>query len=129
MATILLAASDRDVRDLVELYLSSTGHAVHAVREGDTACAVLRGMVPDLLLLERSLLGIDAFEVVARCRQHPAQATLPVVMLSGMARADEVAFALRAGVDRYVPMPFGLHDLGVTIADLLQRDLTSTGAV
>lgn len=122
MATILLAASDRDVRDLVELYLSSSGHAVHAVREGDTAWAVLRGMVPDVLLLDRALLGLGSFALVDRCREHPALASLPIVMLSGLGRAHDVAFALESGVDCYVPMPFSLQELATSIDDLVRHD-------
>jgi DNA-binding response OmpR family regulator len=119
VATVLLAEDDRAVAEPLSRALEREGHVVTVCPDGPaTLHAVLTGTT-QLLLLDRSVPGMDGLEV---CRQlRAAHSSVPVLMLS--ARRDEVdcVVGLDAGADDYVGMPFRLAELLARVRALLRR--------
>lgn len=112
---LLVEDSPADV-DLTCEALASTGRVgrVCVVRDGAAALAFLRregafagAPIPDLVLLDLNLPGLDGRGVLAEIGRDPALRRVPVVMLSSSAAPDDVAGAYAAGANGYVTKPVG----------------------
>jgi len=116
---VLLAEDDASIADPLSRALQREGYEVEVVCDGHRALEVASSRLPDLLVLDLGLPGIDGLEVCRRLRA--AGRSIPVLMLT--ARADEVDFVvgLDAGADDYVAKPFRLAELLARIRALLRR--------
>jgi DNA-binding response OmpR family regulator len=116
--TILVVEDDRNIGDLVRIYLERDGYRVLWVRSGEQALAEVDRHTLSLIVLDVGLPGIDGFEV---CRQIRARAETPVIMLT--ARDEEVdrVLGLELGADDYVPKPFSPRELVARVKAVLRR--------
>jgi DNA-binding response OmpR family regulator len=119
VSVVLLAEDDASIADPLSRALQREGYEVEVVGDGHRALEVASSRLPDLLVLDLGLPGIDGLEVCRRLRA--AGRGIPVLMLT--ARADEVDFVvgLDAGADDYVAKPFRLAELLARIRALLRR--------
>lgn len=109
-ARILLVDDNADMRDYLARLLGQQYH-VEAVSDGAQALIAIQRELPDLVLSDVMMPGLDGFALVARLRADPRTATLPVILLS--ARADEEASieGLQRGADDYLIKPFSARDV------------------
>ncbi|OLR90461.1 response regulator transcription factor [Actinokineospora bangkokensis] len=116
---VLLAEDDAAIADPLSRALHREGYEVQVVSDGQSALDTASTGVPDLLVLDLGLPGLDGLDVCRRLRA--AGRGIPVLMLT--ARADEVDFVvgLDAGADDYVAKPFRLAELLARIRALLRR--------
>jgi DNA-binding response OmpR family regulator len=121
MARILIVEDDRDILDLITLYLRKAGHTVDALSHGDTVLSRLRTEPADLVVLDLMLPGVGGLELCQALRNDPATARLPVIILT--ARSDETdrVAGLELGADDYVTKPFSPKELVARVAALLRR--------
>ncbi len=118
---VLVIEDDTDVCDLLEDALSLAGFRVRVAANGLDGLARLRESVPDIVLLDQQLPGINGSEVCRRIRRAPGLAAVPVVMLTAMSQpADQVA-ALDAGADDYVTKPFHVEGLTARLRSHIRR--------
>ena len=118
-STILVVEDDPELSALVAGRLRESGYAVEAAADGPSALASVERQVPDLVLLDVMLPGIDGLEVCRRLRAaHPL---LYIIMLT--ARADELdrVVGLEVGADDYVTKPFSLQELVARVRAALRR--------
>jgi DNA-binding response OmpR family regulator len=118
-ARVLVVEDDEALRDLVARRLGEAGYAVATAATGPDALARVAEGVPDVVLLDVMLPGIDGVEVCRRLRaEHPL---LYIIMLT--ARADELdrVVGLEVGADDYVTKPFSLHELVARVRAALRR--------
>jgi putative two-component system response regulator len=99
--------------DLMRAILSPH-YKVKLAIHGDVALKLLANSVPDLVLLDIMMPDIDGYEVCRRIKANPAQATIPVVMVSAMTEASDDGRFLEAGAADFIAKPF-------TAAGLLAR--------
>jgi DNA-binding response OmpR family regulator len=99
--------------------LTHSGFAVRTAVDGPAALAAVRQEVPDLVVLDVMLPGIDGFEV---CRRIRAEAQVPIIMLT--ARDDPVdrIVGLEVGADDYVAKPFSMRELVARVKARLRRE-------
>jgi DNA-binding response OmpR family regulator len=88
----------------------------------------VRAALPDLVVLDLMLPGLDGLEVCRRLRADPASAALPVIMLT--AKADEVdrVVGLEIGADDYLVKPFSPKELVARVRAILRRAHRAAGA-
>ena len=122
MADIVVAEDDPDLRELVHYLLSSRGHTVVAVDDGDEALVACRSRRPDLLVLDVSLPGRNGLDVLGELRGDPGLTEVRVLLLSGHTRPEDVERGLAAGADRYLTKPFRVQDLLDHASQLLPPD-------
>jgi DNA-binding response OmpR family regulator len=125
MKTILVVDDERNIVDLVRLYLEKEGFAVVAAGDGEEALALHRRHDPDLVVLDLMLPKIDGLEV---CREIRRQGDTPVLMLT--ARSDDIdaIVGLELGADDYVTKPFNPRALVARVKAILRRtDATNRG--
>lgn len=111
MARIIYVEDDDLAADLVKDVLTQAGHLVGVVAHGTLAFETIAFKKPDLVILDRSLPGMQGVEILKRLRQIPATYLTPILMLTAkrdQALSDE---ALEAGADDYLVKPFKPEDL------------------
>jgi DNA-binding response OmpR family regulator len=123
---ILVVEDEPDIRGLIVHHLERDGFRCRAVAGGPDALAAVRAGVPDLVVLDLMLPGMDGLEV---CRQlRAAVPALPIIMLT--AKADEVdrIVGLELGADDYVVKPFSPKELVARVRAVLRRAGRGDGA-
>jgi two-component system, OmpR family, phosphate regulon response regulator PhoB len=119
--TVLLVEDERDIAELVRYHVEKAGmRVVHAV-DGGTALRLARAELPDVVVLDLMLPGLDGLEVCRQLRREAATRRLPIIMLT--ARGEEVdrVVGLELGADDYVVKPFSPRELIARIRAVLRR--------
>lgn len=118
MKTILVVDDERNIVDLVRLYLEKEGFAVVAAVDGDEALTLHLRHDPDLVILDLMLPRRDGFDV---CREIRRRGDTPILMLT--ARTDDVdaIVGLELGADDYVTKPFHPRALVARVKAILRR--------
>jgi len=120
-ARILLIDDEVPIQRAVAPLLRSRGYEVELAATGEEALELLRGTMPDLIVLD---LGLPDMEGLDICRRVRAESAVPIVVLSARgAEADKVA-SLDLGADDYVTKPFGPEELLARIRVALRRVLS-----
>ncbi len=83
--------------------------------------AAVRARLPHLILLDMQLPDISGLELLRHLKADPATATIPVIVVSADATAQQIDAALDAGAVRYLTKPVGVNELLATVDDLLDR--------
>jgi two-component system response regulator MtrA len=115
---VLVAEDEANVRELVSYALQGAGYRVRAVADGEAALSEVRHMLPDLLVLDIRLPGMDGWEV---CRQLRLESNIPILMMTALADDDSLIKGLRLGADDYLPKPFSPAVLTARVQALLRR--------
>jgi two-component system, OmpR family, response regulator MprA len=116
---VLVVEDDGPIRRMLERTLVAEGYGVSSVGDGGTALAAIEQSVPDLLLLDIGLPGLDGLAVCRRLRDKGL--ALPILLLTARdAVADRVA-GLDAGADDYLVKPFATEELLARVRALLRR--------
>jgi PAS domain S-box-containing protein len=108
---ILLADDNADMRGYVARLLRQSGYRVEAVIDGEPALAAARRLKPDLILSDVMMPHLDGFQLLAKLREEPALADIPVILLSARAGEEAKIEGLRAGADDYLVKPFSAREL------------------
>jgi signal transduction histidine kinase/serine phosphatase RsbU (regulator of sigma subunit)/DNA-binding response OmpR family regulator len=107
---ILIADDNQDLRSYLATLLGSQ-FEVEAVNDGSVALEVIRERMPDLLISDVMMPGLDGYALLAVLRSEPATQDLPVILLSARAGEEAAIEGLGAGADDYLPKPFSGREL------------------
>jgi DNA-binding response OmpR family regulator len=118
VARVLLIEDDQAVRNALEFALRRQGHHVSAAPTGEEGLVLVGEVVPDIVVLDVMLPGIDGFEV---CRRVRAMGDVPVVMLTARGDDFDVVGGLEAGADDYVVKPVEPRVLDARLRAVLRR--------
>ena len=122
MLRILVVEDDRDIADLVVLYLQKGGYAAEVVSTGDEALArVRRQPPPDMLILDVMLPGVDGLTICRAIRGGDTTADMPIIILSARAGESDRIHGLELGADDYVTKPFSPKELVARVAAVERR--------
>ncbi|MDP9236124.1 MAG: response regulator transcription factor [Chloroflexota bacterium] len=115
---ILVADDDRNIADLVRMYLTKAGYDVTVARDGDEAERFLRDQSFDLALLDIMMPGPDGLQIIRHLRKR---SELPVIFLSARSSDIDKVAGLQFGADDYVTKPFNPTELIARIQSVLRR--------
>ncbi len=118
---ILIVEDEKDILDLVKLYLEKEGYRTATAMTGVEGLKLAKTEHPDLVILDLMLTGIDGLEVCKRIRADPQTALLPVIMLTAKAEESDVVVGLELGADDYITKPFSPKALTARVKALLRR--------
>jgi DNA-binding response OmpR family regulator len=121
MSHILIVEDDRDIAELLQRYLTRAGHVTDALGDGGEALAFVRARVPDLVILDLMLPGVDGLEVCRTLRRGPETRALPIIMLTARTEESDRVAGLELGADDYVTKPFSPSELVARVGALLRR--------
>lgn len=116
--TILIADDERELRDMLQAYLTNEGFDVRAVNDGQDALDAVASKPPDLVILDVGMPGLDGFEVLRRLRSYTQ---VPVIFLTAKAEEVDRVVGLTVGADDYVTKPFSPRELTARIRAVLRR--------
>ena len=117
-STVLIADDHDDNRELMQILLSAAGYAVHEARNGSECLDLAREHLPDLIVMDLSMPGLDGYGVLRELKAD--QLTLEIPCMAVTAHADlDRGQALKTGFNAYVSKPFSSEDLLETVASLL----------
>lgn len=119
--TILVVEDEEDILELVEYNLAKSGFAVTTVTSGEEALASIRSRLPDLVLLDLMLPGIDGLEVCKILKTDPEMQSIPVVMLTAKGEESDIVTGLELGADDYITKPFSPKVLIARVRTVLRR--------
>jgi DNA-binding response OmpR family regulator len=108
---VLVADDDPVVRSIVVMNLQDEGYQVIEAEDGDEAVWLARRAVPDLMVLDVMMPGLDGLDVLAILREHPNTADIPVVLVTARTEDRDVLEGWKAGAAYYVTKPFDVEDL------------------
>lgn len=109
-ARILLADDNADMRDYLKRLLSQQ-YEVEAVADGLAALSSVRERVPDLVLTDVMMPGLDGFGLLQELRANPQTTKVPIILLSARAGEEARVEGLEAGADDYLIKPFSAREL------------------
>jgi two-component system phosphate regulon response regulator PhoB len=125
---ILVVDDEPDLVELVRHHLAREHYDVVTASDGETGLAEARRRLPDLVVLDLMLPGIDGLEVCRRLRADPRTTHIPIVMLTAKGEESDAVIGLAQGADDYVRKPFGMKELVARIATRLRAADTRTPA-
>jgi DNA-binding response OmpR family regulator len=102
MAKILIVEDDRFLRELIARKLKNEGYEVLEAVDGEEGLKKIKEEKPDLILLDLILPGIDGFEVLAKAKEDPNIAQIPVIILSNLGQREEIERGLKLGAIDYL---------------------------
>jgi DNA-binding response OmpR family regulator len=115
---VLVVDDNPALADVVARYLRREGFAVDYAADGATGLHRALSTLPDLVVLDLMMPGMDGFEVCRRLRQVTS---IPVVMLTAMGEEDDRIAGLDLGADDYVTKPFSPRELAARVRAVLRR--------
>jgi two-component system phosphate regulon response regulator PhoB len=118
---IMIVEDEPDMVELIRYNLVKEGYRVEAAADGEQALARAPRFVPDLVLLDLMLPGLDGLEVMRRLRAARAGAALPVIVLTAKGSEADRVVGLELGADDYIVKPFSPRELVARIKAVLRR--------
>ncbi len=126
MTKIYCVEDDESVRELVVYALQSSGFTATGFVNAEEFFPALKAQLPDLILLDIMLPGIDGIEILKQIRQNPQTQNLPVIMLTARSSEYDKITGLDTGADDYIAKPFGVMELIARIKAVLRRSHKSS---
>ena len=119
MIAILVVDDDAPIRRMLERTLTAEGYAVETATDGGAALAAVERAVPDVVVLDVAMPGLDGLSVCRRLRR--AGLALPVLLLTARDSVSDRVAGLDAGADDYLVKPFAPEELLARVRALLRR--------
>jgi two-component system cell cycle response regulator DivK len=111
MATILVVEDNPHNLKLAQLVLQKAGHAVLAANNGEAGLKIAGEQLPQLILMDVQMPGMDGLSVTKLLKQNPQTAHIKVVALTALAMKGDAERILAAGCDAYLAKPYHYNDL------------------
>ena len=109
--TILVVDDEPNARSLLRLILVRAGFEVLVAQDGFEALREIQDQIPDAMILDIMMPGIDGFEVCERLRNNEETADLPIIMLSARADSESINKGLSLGATMYLTKPVTPEEL------------------
>jgi DNA-binding response OmpR family regulator len=120
-AHILVVDDEPMVAGSVERTLRAHGFQVTVANSGGDGLSAARRHVPDLVVLDVVMPGMDGLEVCRQLRKDPLLGEVPVLFLTARDKREDRVLGLRAGADDYLAKPFDIDELVLRITAILRR--------
>ena len=117
--TVLVVDDDAPVRRMLERTLAAEGWTVEAVADGGAALAAVERRVPDAVVLDVAMPGLDGLAVARRLRGKGL--ATPIILLTARDAVPDRVAGLDAGADDYLVKPFATEELSARLRALLRR--------
>lgn len=119
MARVLLIDDDGGLREVLAFALREQGHEVAAAAEGASGIARLPAFLPEVVITDLKMPGIDGLEVIRRV--HETDPTVPVIVLTAFGSIEDAVEAMKRGAYDYLTKPYNRDELKLAIDTALER--------
>jgi len=108
-------------RRLAQFLLKSQGYIVYEATDGQEALELARAHLPDLILMDLQLPGLDGFTATRILKEDATTKDIPVVALTAYAMRGDAERALEAGCNGYITKPIDTKEFSKTVASFLKQ--------
>jgi len=123
---IVVVEDEPDILEILSYNLKREGFAVSCAADGVQGLALIKQGLPDLVLLDLMLPGMDGLDICRALKSSEVTAHIPIIMISAKGEESDVVLGLGIGADDYVPKPFSPKELIARVQAVLRR---SAGAL
>lgn len=124
--SVLVVEDESDIRELITYNLRHEGFEVTGVKTGEEALEVVEAQLPDLILLDLMLPGLDGLRVCHSLKVNPRTKNIPIVMITAKSEESDVVRGLNMGADDYITKPFSPKVLVARVFAVLRRQAETT---
>jgi len=118
---ILIVDDEEDVLELVRFNLEKDGYKTEAAVSGEEAIMTAKSKMPDLIILDLMLPGIDGLEVCKKLKSDSKTENIPIIMLTAKGEESDIVIGLELGAEDYITKPFSPKVLTARVRRILQR--------
>jgi two-component system alkaline phosphatase synthesis response regulator PhoP len=118
---VLVVDDEEDILELIQYNLSKEGYEVATSASGEQALQQARATLPDLVLLDLMLPGVDGLDVCRLLKSDRRTAHIPIIMLTARTEEADVVTGLELGADDYITKPFSPRVVGARVKAVLRR--------
>jgi two-component system alkaline phosphatase synthesis response regulator PhoP len=118
---IMIVEDEEDIQELIRYNLAKNGYNSIIHSSGEDALKYIADTIPDLVLLDLMLPGIDGLEVCKRLKQDEETYKLPIIMITARGEEEDIIRGFEQGADDYVTKPFSPKILISRIKAVLKR--------
>lgn len=119
MGKIFIADDEKNIRDLLGKFLEDAGHEVRLFENGDSLLTELDNSVPDIVVLDVMMTGIDGFTACGRIRK--AYPDITILLLTARDTDADFMTGFMAGCDDYLTKPFSPLKLTLKVNAILSK--------
>ncbi len=124
MKRILVIDDEEWLREMVRMALNQRGYEVIEAGDGVAGVEVARKQLPDLVLCDVNMEKLDGYGTLSALRNDSTTATIPFILMTGMADNVGMRHGMELGADDYLPKPFSLEGLYGAVEARLKKDKT-----
>ena len=115
--TVLIVDDDSNLRKLLRMSLENSHRVIHEAATAEEGLRLALDTLPDVLLLDIGLPGLDGFSLCRAMDDEPTLSNMKTVIITGHDAAEDISQAERFGIDVYLVKPFSPQ----TVAELVER--------
>ena len=119
--TILIIEDEPELQEILTYNLEAQGYQVHVCDHGTRGLEAVQKLMPDIILLDVMLPGMDGLEVCRHIRSNKSTKRIPIVMLTAKSEEVDQLVGFQMGADDYVTKPFKMRILIERVKSLLRR--------
>ena len=117
---ILVVDDDPLLQEVLKTKLERSGYIVAVAEDGEVALDYISQKLPDLVLLDIKMPGMDGYEVCKRLRADEKTKALPILMLTAYGGLNHVIKGMESGADDYISKPYEIEEVLVRVRSLLR---------
>lgn len=121
MKRILVIDDEEWLRQMVQMALEQKGFEVVLAENGAVGIEMARKLLPDLILCDVNMEKLDGYAALSSLRNEPETATIPFILMTGLADNAGMRHGMQLGADDYLPKPFSLEDLSAAVEARLRK--------
>ncbi len=118
---ILVVDDEKDIVELLQFNLEREGFQIIPSYQGEDALRLAKKELPDLIILDLMLPGIDGLEVCRILKRDPSILSIPIIMVTARGEEADIIVGLELGADDYISKPFGIKEISARVRAVLRR--------
>lgn len=123
---ILVVEDEKDILELIAFNLECSGYRILKASDGESAISIVKKELPDLILLDLMMPGIDGFDVCRTLKQDNTTKSIPIIMLTARGEDTDIVSGLELGAEDYITKPFSPKIMVARIRAVLRRSIETT---
>ncbi len=118
---IVVVDDEPDIVELITHHFNKEGFKVRGFYDGESVLAFVKNALPDLIILDLMLPGIDGLEVCRTLKMSEKTSSIPIIMLTAKDTETDIVVGLELGADDYIVKPFSPRELIARVKAVLRR--------
>jgi len=126
--SIFAVDDEEDILELLRMNLEREGYKVTCFEAGEDCLKKAREKIPDLILLDLMLPGMDGLDVCKHLKNDSKTRHIPVIMLTAKGEESDIVTGLELGADDYITKPFSMKVLAARIKAVMRKGASTSEA-